>query len=100
MQQSVPDGGVTVKEVVEAAVKSLVDHPKEVRVEEVADGRVLTYNIHVNPADIGKIVGKEGQTIAALRALIARVANRFHRDSAVEVIDRKGGRSGTAAASS
>lgn len=56
--------------------KEIVENPEEISVEESTDETgLLTYLISVNPDDMGRIIGKEGKTIGAIRSLV-RVAAR------------------------
>lgn len=57
------------KDFVQFLVTSLVKNPQSVKVEEVQDGQTYRYNIAVDPADMGIVIGKEGRTINSLRAL-------------------------------
>lgn len=72
---------------VEYVAKSLVDAPEEVRVnlETREDGSVL--KIDCRKEDIGKIVGKRGKTIMAIRSLVSGAAGRMRQRVSVEVVD-------------
>ncbi|MDD3886876.1 MAG: KH domain-containing protein [Victivallaceae bacterium] len=68
-------------------VRSLVDYPDEVKLstEENSEGCVI--KITCRKEDIGKIVGKRGKTIMAIRSLVSGAAGRQHRRVSVEVLD-------------
>ncbi len=72
---------------VEYVAKSLVDAPDEVHVtrEDREGGFVL--KIGCSKEDIGKIVGKHGKTIMAIRSLVSGAAGRMHQRVSVEVVD-------------
>ena len=72
---------------VEYVVKALVDFPEDVKVASVPakDGRMIS--IVCRPGDRGKIIGKKGKTIMALRALVAGAAGRLQDRVTVEVMD-------------
>lgn len=60
-------------------VRELVDHPDDVRVEEsYQDDTRMTLTIHVNEKDMGKIIGKGGRIIKALRDLIKLTATKHN----------------------
>lgn len=61
------------KELVVELINKLVDNPKEVVVDEKIEGDTIKYKIHVSPSDIGKIVGKKGQNITALRTVLKAI---------------------------
>ena len=72
---------------VDYVVKSLVDAPEAVRITtaESDDGAVIS--IHCKKEDIGKIVGKRGKTIIAIRSLVSGAAGRMQQKVTVEVVD-------------
>lgn len=73
-------------------VKALVDKPGSVRVvQTAAEGSDQMLYIHVAPDDRGKVIGKQGATITALRTLFARVAASLGIGSRlyIEVADSK-----------
>lgn len=59
------------KEFIEYVVKHLVDKPDDVRVTEVKGERVTVYELHVGKGDMGKVIGKKGQTANAIRTLLS-----------------------------
>ena len=61
------------KEFVEYIVKNLVDHPDQVRINEVGGTHTLIIELGVEKSDIGKIIGKKGKTINAIRTLLMSV---------------------------
>jgi predicted RNA-binding protein YlqC (UPF0109 family) len=65
----------------------LVDHPEEVAVSEVEGERGSILEISVNPDDIGKIIGKQGRIIRALRTVARAAAQREGASISVEVVD-------------
>lgn len=56
--------------------RALVRDPQQVRVEESTSGRQTVYTLHVAPEDMGRIIGRNGRTIMALRTVIAALAVR------------------------
>ncbi len=74
---------------VEYVVKALVDYPEDVNVSTVPgkDGNGKMIKIVCRPGDRGKIIGKKGKTIMALRALVTGAAGRVQDRVAVEVMD-------------
>lgn len=72
---------------VDYVVRNLVDKPEVVRVEMVDGAGKVLFNIHCAKEDIGKVIGKNGQTVSAIRNLVAGSARRFDREVNVEVVD-------------
>ena len=58
------------KELVEVIAKALVDNPDEVVVTEKQEGRNVKVELHVAPADMGKVIGKQGRIAKAMRAVV------------------------------
>ena len=70
-----------------AVVRLLVDDPKEARVDAVAQGPDQLLEIRVQSADRGKIIGRRGRTIEALRVLTDIRGEREGQSYEVEVSD-------------
>ncbi|RCW39848.1 hypothetical protein DFQ14_114112 [Halopolyspora algeriensis] len=68
----------------EHLVRGIVDNPDEVRVQSISTRRGRTLEVHVNPDDLGKVIGRSGRTATALRTVISGVGGRGIR---VDVID-------------
>ena len=72
---------------VEYVVKSLVDNPEAVVLKTVEKDRLSVFEITCQKEDIGKIIGRNGKTIGAIRALASGAAGRVGKKVAVEVMD-------------
>lgn len=57
------------RNLLEFILNRLVNYPEDVRVEEDKQGELTFYKIHVNPEDMGRIIGKNGSVINAIRAI-------------------------------
>ena len=68
-------------------VRSLVDAPETVRIDRIETERVDIFFLHVGKDDRGRILGKGGRTIGALRTLLEGVAARLDREVVLEIID-------------
>jgi uncharacterized protein len=62
------------KRLVETIVRRLSDDPGQARITESFEGRTLVYDVDVPEADRGRLIGREGRTIRALRAFVAAAA--------------------------
>ncbi len=69
---------------VEHLVRGIVDNPDDVAVASRNGRRGRTLEIRVNPADLGKVIGRGGRTARALRTVVASVGGRNVR---VDVVD-------------
>lgn len=77
----------TMKEFVAYIVKNLVDNPDKVRINEVGGTQTLIIELAVEKGDIGKIIGKKGKTINAIRTLLMSVASRNGIRVNLEIIE-------------
>jgi uncharacterized protein len=73
----------------EFAVKGLVDHPEEVTVTPVEHGGTILYELRMNPADVGRIIGKQGKTIHTLRALLLAGSAKKGLRCSLEIVEEK-----------
>ena len=78
------------KAFIEYVVKELVDHPDEVNVREVDGERVVVFEVRLNPTDIGKVIGKQGRTITAIRTLLTSAAAKHGKRAMLEIIEPEG----------
>ncbi len=68
--------------------RSLVDDPAAVNVESFEeDDGTLVLELHVAPDDTGKVIGRGGRTVAALRTVMKAAAVREERRVLVDVVD-------------
>lgn len=75
------------KELVEYLARALVDNPNEVRVEAVEDEKTTTLRLKVAPADLGRVIGKQGRTARAMRTLLHATAAKSRRRAILEILE-------------
>ncbi|MDD2239074.1 MAG: KH domain-containing protein [Kiritimatiellae bacterium] len=75
------------KELIEFVVKTLIDHPDELRIAEIEGERTIVFELRCHPDDVGKVIGKSGKTVGALRTLLSTVAARQNRRAMLEVVE-------------
>ena len=66
------------QEFVEFIIKALVDNPEDVRTDRSVDEMGVLITLHINPADMGQVIGRMGQTAKAVRTLL-RVVGAKHK---------------------
>ncbi len=75
-------------EFIEQAIKLLVDKPDEVNVDVVETEQRLIYELTVGEGDYGKVIGKQGRNISALRTLVFAInAKEGGKRARLDVID-------------
>jgi predicted RNA-binding protein YlqC (UPF0109 family) len=75
------------KAILESIAKSLVDAPNEVQITEIDGEKSVIFELRCNAKDIGKIIGKSGKTVGAMRTLLNSIAAKQGRKAMLEVVD-------------
>jgi predicted RNA-binding protein YlqC (UPF0109 family) len=75
------------RDAVEMVVKSLVDDAEAVDVREVAQQNATLIEVRVAPADMGKVIGRQGRTVRALRSLAYAVSLKRKHRFIVEIVE-------------
>ena len=76
----------------EYVVKSLVEHPSDVKVTRVVDEMGVLITLDVNPGDMGKIIGREGNTAKAIRTLLRVVGMKNNARVNLKINEPEGGK--------
>ena len=74
------------EELVEYIVKSLVDNPDEVSVNQVDDAGRIIMEVTVAESDMGRVIGKGGSVVNSIRTLVQVVAAKKGKTVSVEII--------------
>jgi predicted RNA-binding protein YlqC (UPF0109 family) len=82
----------TDQEFLEYLVKSLVDHPDDVKVDRKVDEMGVLLSLHVNPLDMGQVVGRKGSTAMAIRSLLKIVGVKNNARVNLKIEEPEGGR--------
>jgi predicted RNA-binding protein YlqC (UPF0109 family) len=75
------------KDFIASTIKALADHPGDVRVSEVSGEKLSIFELTCHQEDLGRVIGKNGNTIAAVRALVSVLAARQGRRAVLEVVE-------------
>lgn len=75
------------KEAVEMVVKSIVDDVDAVEVREVEQAGATMIEVRVAPSDMGKMIGRQGRTISALRSLAYAVSLKRKHRFVLEIVE-------------
>ena len=73
----------------EYVVKGLVDHPEDVSVNPVERHGLTVYELRLHPEDIGRVVGRKGTTINAIRSLLLVGSAKKGQRSTLEIVEEK-----------
>src|SRR4051794_28060612 len=80
-------GSADIKLLIESVVKSIVDVPEEVSVDTENERGELIYNLRVAQKDVGKVIGKQGRTVRALRTLVEAASGKQNQRATLEIIE-------------
>lgn len=75
------------KELIEYMAAPLVDHPEEIRVDEVEKDDVIIYRLSVSKEDLGKVIGKQGRVVQAIRSMVKAAAWKEKKRVWVEIMN-------------
>jgi len=73
------------KGLIKTIVQPLVDHPEDVAVTENSDDRNITYVLSVNKEDMGKVIGKQGRVIKAIRTVVYAAGTGYKKRIHLEI---------------
>lgn len=79
------------QEFLEYLVKSLVDHPEDVKVDRKVDEMGVLLSLKVNPMDMGQVVGRQGATAKAIRSLLRIVGIKNNARVNLKIEEPEGG---------
>ncbi len=75
------------RDIFETIIRALVGMPDAVRVDETQDQRGVLFTLHVDPRDMGKVIGKGGQLIQAMRLIMRSLGAKREAFISVKVYD-------------
>lgn len=81
------DGASPLRTVVEVIARALVDKPDSVRVTDTERRGMTVLELTTAPGDMGKIIGRQGRTAAALRTLVALTAEKHGKRAQLDIRD-------------
>ena len=68
-------------------VRPLVEHPNDICVTGLQGKCTCIYELRCHQSDVGKVIGKKGKTIAAMRTLLNAIAARDGKKAVLEVVE-------------
>lgn len=75
------------RELVEHMARILVENPDGVTVEETTQEDMTVYELRVEEADLGRVIGKEGRIAKAMRMIVRSAAARHGQKATIEIMD-------------
>jgi predicted RNA-binding protein YlqC (UPF0109 family) len=76
-----------VRQFLEFIIRQLVEFPDEVMLSEIPSGRTTVFRLQMRQTDVGRIIGRNGQTIRAIRALLSSAASRHGQRATLDIVE-------------
>ena len=78
---------IDMKTLIELMAKALVDKPEEVAVAEVGGEKTAVFELRVASGDLGKVIGKQGNTARAMRTLLSAAGTKLGKRCVLEILE-------------
>ncbi len=78
---------VSLKDLIEFVARALVDHPDQVEVEEISGAQTIVLELRVAKEDLGKVIGKQGRTVKAMRAILNAASSKLRKRADLEILE-------------
>jgi uncharacterized protein len=75
------------REFLEFIIRQLVEYPDEMMLTEIPSGKTTMFRLQLRQSDVGRVIGRNGQTIHAIRALLASSAARHGQRATLEILE-------------
>ena len=75
------------REFLEFIISELIEFPDDMVLTEIPNGRTVIFKVQLRRGDVGRVIGRSGQTIHAIRALLASSAARHGQRAVLEIVE-------------
>jgi len=75
------------KQFLEFVIRQLVEFPDEVVLAEAPSGKITVFRLAMRQSDVGRVIGRNGLTIQAIRQLLASAASRHGERATLEIVE-------------
>jgi uncharacterized protein len=82
-----PEQSGDMRMLVDHIAKALVDEPDQVSINQLEEGGDTVLELMVAPNDLGKVIGKQGRTARAMRALLGAAGMKLHKRYTLEILE-------------
>jgi predicted RNA-binding protein YlqC (UPF0109 family) len=79
-----------VEEFLEYVVRQLIEFPEEMVISRVDTSKKVTFRLQLRQSDVGKVIGKHGHTIDAIRNLLSAAATRHGQRVTLQIVEEGG----------
>lgn len=84
---SIPTEGQIMRDLVQYISEALVDKPEDVKVHVVEGENSIILELKVAADDVGKVIGKGGQTAKAMRKILSAAATKLKKKSLLQIVE-------------
>lgn len=81
------DEGLTLEPFLEYIIKNLANHPEEVKIRKIDGKKDIIFEVYTHPEDLGKVIGKSGSVVRAIRNIITAINSKEKKNYILEIID-------------
>lgn len=78
---------ISLTDLVSFLARTLVDQPDEVQVSQVNGRQAIVVELKVAKEDVGKVIGKHGRTVKAIRSLLSVAAAKINKRADLEILE-------------
>jgi len=75
------------KDLIKRIVKTMVDNPDEVEVSEIEGDQISVLELRVAKVDIGKVIGKKGRNVRAIRTILSAASAKVKKHTVLEILE-------------
>ena len=75
------------REFLEFVIRQLIEFPDDMVLTEIPNGRTTVFKLQLRRGDVGRVIGRGGQTIHAIRAILASSAARHGQRAILEIVE-------------
>jgi uncharacterized protein len=75
------------REFLEFVIRELIEFPDDMVLTEIPSGRTIVFKLQLRRSDVGRVIGRSGQTIQSIRSLLASSAARHGQRAALEIVE-------------
>ncbi len=77
------------EEFLEFVIRQLIEFPEEMVLTRLDAPRKVTFHLRLRQSDVGRVIGKHGHTIAAIRDLVGAAAARHGQRAVVQIVEEQ-----------
>lgn len=74
------------KDLVELMVRSLVEFPEDIEINEIEGEKTIMYEVRVREEDLGRVIGKRGRIVNAMRTIVKAATVKDNRKAILEIL--------------